>query len=166
MNETSSMHRHFSCKSHSTPAQETKVSVVAKVKERLTVNKQKSQRFHMESFNLKNLNEVESKDKYRVEVSNRSANLDDLDTEVEINSAWETIKEIIKISAKESVGYYELRKHKPWFNERCSELLDEKKQAKFQWLQDPSEINGDNLNNIRCEASRYCRTKKKEYLKD
>jgi hypothetical protein len=35
-----------------------------------------------------------------------------------------------------------------------------------QWLQDPSEINGDNLNNVRHEASRYFRNKKKEYLKD
>jgi hypothetical protein len=32
-------------------------------------------------------------------------------------------------------------------------------------LQDPSEINGDNLNNIRCEASKYFRNKKMEYLK-
>jgi hypothetical protein len=47
--------------------------------------------------------------------------LEDLDTEVEINSAWETIREIIKISAKESLGYFELKKHKPWFDEGCSE---------------------------------------------
>jgi hypothetical protein len=39
-------------------------------------------------------------------------------------------------------------------------------QAKLQWLQDPSEINGDNLNNVRHEASRYFRNKKREYLKD
>jgi hypothetical protein len=36
----------------------------------------------------------------------------------------------------------------------------------LQWLQDPSEINGDNLNNVRCEDSRYFRYKKREYLKD
>jgi hypothetical protein len=35
----------------------------------------------------------------------------------------------------------------------------------LQWLQDPSEINGDNLNNIRHEA-RHFRNKKREYLKD
>jgi predicted NACHT family NTPase len=33
-------------------------------------------------------------------------------------------------------------------------------------LQDPSEISGDNLNNIRCEASRYFRNKNRKYLKD
>jgi hypothetical protein len=36
----------------------------------------------------------------------------------------------------------------------------------LQWLQDPSEINGDNLNNGRCGANRYFRNKKREYLKD
>jgi hypothetical protein len=35
----------------------------------------------------------------------------------------------------------------------------------LQWLQDPGEINGDNLNNVRPEASRHFRNKK-EYLKN
>jgi hypothetical protein len=48
----------------------------------------------------------------------------------------------------------------------AQKLLDQRKQAKFQWLQDPSEINGDNLINVTCEASRYLRNKKREYLKD
>jgi hypothetical protein len=49
---------------------------------------------------LKKLNEVEGKEQYCVEVSNRFAALEDLDTEVEINSAWETLRKNIKISAK------------------------------------------------------------------
>jgi hypothetical protein len=36
----------------------------------------------------------------------------------------------------------------------------------LQWLQNPGEVIGDNLNNIRREASRYFRDKKKEYLKE
>jgi hypothetical protein len=39
------------------------------------------------------------------------AALEDLDTVVNVNSAWETIRENIKISAKESLGYYEMKKH-------------------------------------------------------
>jgi hypothetical protein len=35
----------------------------------------------------------------------------------------------------------------------------------LQWLQDPSEINGDNLNNERYEDSRHFRNKRVEYLK-
>jgi hypothetical protein len=75
------------------------------------------------------------------------------------------IRENIKISAKESVDYYEFRKHKPWFDEGCSKLLNERKQAKLQWLQDPSEINGCNLNSV-SQASTYFRNKMREYLKD
>jgi hypothetical protein len=67
--------------------------VVAKVRERLAVNKQRSQRFDKERFNLKKLNNVEGKKQFRVEVSNRFADLEDLDAEVEINSAWETIRD-------------------------------------------------------------------------
>jgi hypothetical protein len=46
-----------------------------------------------------------------------------------------------------------LKKHKLWFDKGCSKLLDQRKEAKLQWLQDPSEINGDNMNNVRREAS-------------
>jgi hypothetical protein len=103
----------------------------------------------MERFNLKKLNEVEGKEKYHIEVSKRFAALEDLDTELEINSAWETIRENIKISAKDSLGYYNLSKHMPWFDKGCSKLLDQRKQSKLQCLQYPSEISGDNLNNIK-----------------
>jgi hypothetical protein len=51
--------------------------VVAKVRERLAVNKQRSQRFHMERFNLKKLNEVEGKSQIGLQQF----------AEVEINSA-------------------------------------------------------------------------------
>jgi hypothetical protein len=40
-----------------------------------------------------------------------------MDAEVEINSVWETIRGNIKISAKGSLGYRELKKHKPRFDE-------------------------------------------------
>jgi hypothetical protein len=60
--------------------------------------------------------------------------LETLDAEVDIKRAWETIRENIKISAKESLGYYELKKYKPWFDEGCSELLGQRKQAKLQYL--------------------------------
>jgi hypothetical protein len=44
--------------------------------------------------------------------------------------------------------------------------IDQRKQAKLQWLQDPSEVNEDNLSNVRRETSRHFRNKKGEYLKD
>jgi hypothetical protein len=67
---------------------------VANARKSLTVNKQRSHTFQRERFNLKKLNEAEGKKQYHVEVSKRFAALEDLDTEVEINSAWETIRRI------------------------------------------------------------------------
>jgi hypothetical protein len=61
--------------------------VVVKVRERLAVNKQRLHRFHTERINLNKLHEVEGKEKYCIDVSNRFAALEDLDAEVEINSA-------------------------------------------------------------------------------
>jgi hypothetical protein len=39
------------------------------------------------------------------------------------------------------------------------------KLAKLQWLQDPSVVNGDNLSNVRREASRHFRNKEMGHLK-
>jgi hypothetical protein len=49
----------------------------------------------MERLNLKKLNEVEGKEKYRVEVSNMFVALEELDDEVEFNIIWEKIRKNI-----------------------------------------------------------------------
>jgi hypothetical protein len=59
---------------------------------------------HLERFILKILNEEEGKEQYPVEISNRFGSLENSDTEVAINRAWETIAVNNKISAKESLG--------------------------------------------------------------
>jgi DNA-directed RNA polymerase subunit M/transcription elongation factor TFIIS len=58
-----------------------------------------------------------------------------------------------------------LKQQKPWFDEECSQYLGQRKQAKMHCLQDPNCSNTDNLNNIRHEASKHMRNKKKNYLK-
>jgi len=42
--------------------------VVAKFREKLAVNKQAAQKFDMEIFNLRNLNELEVRKQYRIEI--------------------------------------------------------------------------------------------------
>jgi hypothetical protein len=39
--------------------------------------------------------------------------LENLEADVHIKRVWENIREKIKISAKDSLGYYILKKHKP-----------------------------------------------------
>ena len=50
-------------------------------------------------------------------------------------------------------------------SKECVDFLDQRKQAKMQWIQDRSRSNVDSLNNIRRDASRHFRNKKKAYLK-
>ena len=91
--------------------------------------------------------------------------MENLSDSEDINRTWENIKGNIKISAKESLGLYELKQNKPRFDDECSGVLDQRKHAKVQWLQDPKQRNVDNLNNVRLEAIRHFRKKMKEYLK-
>jgi len=93
--------------------------VAAKVGERLTVSKQAAQEFDGERFNLMKLNNLEVRKQYQIKISNRVAALEELSDCKNINRAWENIKENVKTSAKENLGLYELKKHKPWFDEEC-----------------------------------------------
>jgi hypothetical protein len=45
-------------------------------------------------------------------------------------------KQNIKTSAKDSLGLHEMKQHKPRFDEECLGILDRRKQAEMQWIQD------------------------------
>ena len=126
--------------------------MIAKVRERLAVGKQAAQRFDRQRFNLRKLNEPEVREQYQIEITNRFAALENLNDDEDVNRTWENIKEnIIQTSGKESLGLHELKQNKPWFDEKCLGFLDQRKQAKMQWIQDPSQSNVDILNNVRRE---------------
>ena len=126
------------------------------------MGKQATQRFDRQRFNLRKLNEAEVREQYQIEITNRFAAFENLNDDV--NRTWENNKENIQTAAKESLGLQEFRHYKPWFGEECLGLLDERKRAKMQWIQDPSQSNVDNLNTVRREVSRHFRNKKKAYL--
>jgi hypothetical protein len=69
--------------------------------------------------------------------------LEDVSVGEDINRAGENIKENIKTSAKESLSRYKFKQHKPWFDEECLGFLDQRKQAKMQWVQDTNQTNVD-----------------------
>jgi hypothetical protein len=78
--------------------------------------------------------------------------LEIFDDNADINKAWESTRGNIKNSATESLGYRELKQYKPWFDEECSKLSYQRTPDKLQLLQNPSQINEDNMNNARCET--------------
>jgi len=127
--------------------------VVAKVRDRLAISKQAAQKCDGERFNIRKLNELEVRNQYQIEIMNRFAALENLsDSE---DRAWENIKENIKTSAEKSLCLHKLKQHKPWYGEECFHFLGHTRQANIQWLQDPNQSSVDNLNTVRCEASRH-----------
>jgi fructose-bisphosphate aldolase class 1 len=98
--------------------------VVAKVRERLAVRKQAAQRFDGKKFNLRKLDDLEVRKQYRIEITNRFAALENVSDDEDINRAWESIKENVKTSAKQSLGLHEMKWYKPWFDEECLGILD------------------------------------------
>jgi len=66
--------------------------VFAEFRERLAVNKQATQRFDGERFNLRKQNELEVRKQYQIEITNMFAALENLSDDEDINRAWETLK--------------------------------------------------------------------------
>jgi hypothetical protein len=99
---------------------------MSKFKERLEVNKETKHRSHMEGFNINKLIQMKGREQYIAETSNRFAAFENLEVEVDntSNTAWETIRDNIKISEKE---YCRIVSHGS--SEGCSKLLDQRKQA-------------------------------------
>jgi len=91
--------------------------------------------------------------------------LENLNDDKDVNRTNENINENIQTSEKESLGLHELEQNKPWFDEECLGFLDQRKRSKMQWIQDPTQSNVDDLNNVRCEICGHFRNKKKAYLR-
>ena len=112
---------------------------------------------------MRKLNKPEVREQYQIEIRNRFAVLENSNDDEDVNRTWENIKENIQTSVKESLGLHEFKQNKPWFDEECLGFLEQRKQAKMPWIQDPSQV--ANLNNVRREVSRHFRNKKKAYVR-
>jgi len=112
----------------------------------LAVNRQTAQKFDEERFYLRQLNELEVRKEYKIEIKNRFASLENSSDVEDINRAWENIKDNIKPQLKTSLG------------------LHEKKQAKMQWVQDPSQSNVDILNNVHVKLADISGKKKRRNI--
>jgi hypothetical protein len=144
------------------------IIVNAKDRERLSARKQAAQKTDVERFNLKSLTEIEVRKQFQIEISNRFEALENLNDSENVNKVWKNMKEniqggsnmtgtncdlftnkssrsylnhLVQVSAKETLGLYRQKQHKPWFDEECSQVLSQRKHAKMQWLKDPNQSN-------------------------
>jgi hypothetical protein len=86
---------------------------VAKLRKTISVSKQARRKFDLERLDLKNLDDIEIKDKYQVEIANRFAASENLDESLVINNAWKSTGENIKTSAIKNLRYHRLNHNKP-----------------------------------------------------
>jgi len=86
----------------------------------------------VERFKLRKLSELEVRKQYQIKITNRFAALENLNDSEDIKRTSKNIKENIKTAPKETLGLYELKQDKPWFDEECLGFLDQRKQAKIQ----------------------------------
>jgi hypothetical protein len=87
--------------------------MLAKVRKRLRVSKQTTHRVHMKRSSLKKLTVVEIKGSIMLksQIGLQLWRTYLLDADVYINRAWETITQNTKISTKQNLSYYELKKY-------------------------------------------------------
>ena len=76
--------------------------VVANVRDKLAISKQAAQKFDGERFNLRKQNDLEVRQQYQIEITNRFAALESLSDDDNINRTWENLKKNIKTSDRES----------------------------------------------------------------
>jgi hypothetical protein len=61
---------------------------------------------------------------------------------------WDNIKAKIRTPTEESLGLYEFKQHKPWFDGECLRFLDKRKQAKMQSVLYETQRFAVNLNKV------------------
>ena len=98
----------------------------------MAVSKHAAQKFDGERFNLRKLRELEVRRQYQIRIYNRFAAFENLTVSEDMNWTWENIKENIEASAKENLGLYKWKHHKPWLDDECSIFLGQTKAAKMQ----------------------------------
>jgi hypothetical protein len=70
-----------------------------------------AKKMDMERFNLKQINEEEVKEQCQVTIKIKFATMENLDDDGDINRAWESNRENIKISAIETIGLCESKSY-------------------------------------------------------
>jgi len=57
---------------------------------------------------------LKARKQYQIKTQNRLAAMENLSDGEDMNRDWENIKDNITTTAKESLGLYKLKHHKPW----------------------------------------------------
>lgn len=84
--------------------------------------------------------------------------------EKNLNNEWKSIVETVKKNTEEVCGKKERHERKPWFDNDCRNIIDQRKSAKENWMQSQSQQNRFEYNELNRETKKLLRKKKREWL--
>jgi len=141
--------------------------VIAKIRERLSLNKTNGQLMGSKRLNVQSLTEGENGLKYAVEVTNKFAALKEINESDDnaVDKQWENVRDAIVKSAEVTVGFCKRHKNKPWFDEECVKIVKVRNEARIAWLTQNMAETRNKFLNIRQAAHNLFKNKKRQYLK-
>ncbi|KYN34991.1 hypothetical protein ALC56_10679, partial [Trachymyrmex septentrionalis] len=141
--------------------------VIAKIRERISLNKTNGQLFGTKRLNVQGLIEGENGIKYAAEVTNRLAASKEINESDDntVDKHWENVRDAIVKSAEATIGFCNRNKNKPWFDEECVKIIKVRNAARITWLTQNTDKTRDRFFNIRQEAHNMFKVKKRQYLK-
>jgi hypothetical protein len=82
-----------------------------------------------------------------------------------VEENWKRIEKVIKEAADETLDKEINQGNKAWFDEECMKAVSEKNNTKKRMLQGETRKNYGRYRELRREANRVCKRKKKENMK-
>jgi len=90
----------------------------------------------------------------------------DINQEETIDITWKAVKNTIKTVTETVIGKQK-KTRKPWFNNSCEETFSRRKEARTQWLNDPSnKVKKITYKERQKEANNIFRYEKRKHTKD
>lgn len=126
--------------------------------------KQKSNNKYTSRYNIDKLCDIATIEQYQKGISEQlnqySLNLDE-----NVDDAWEQIKNSILNVADETIQHQRKDKEKPWFNQKCEDIIKKRNQARLKMLQFPTQGNFEVYELKKKEATKIIRQQKKKQPK-
>lgn len=100
-------------------------------------------------------------------MSNRFAVLEEESKgeEDDVENMWVNLKSAVKESAAK-IFKKKRKQNKPWFNENCRKLVEQRREAKQKLLLHETYDTREQYNNINREVTRFLRSEKRKYIKN
>ena len=83
----------------------------------------------------------------------------------DIEGEWRILKAAVTATAEEVVGFQQVERRDPWFNDECKVTIEERNEARKKMLQRETRANCSEYSRLRAIAKSVCRREKRKWEK-